>query len=161
MIEQHSLQSLSGRTGASRAAVLGAIASGKLAVDETAQVGARKIYRLKSESIAAFKAALLAKLEARVSRITQDPIRRRELLGSALGAMRRELAAEQAITTPPKFAEAHSISIEAASYLLAKYGRRVRDGFEVDAEALQKIKRHIAETRGGATIRNAGGPFVS
>jgi phage terminase Nu1 subunit (DNA packaging protein) len=158
--EQHSIASLAPRLGLSRAATLGAIAGQKIPVLETITFGARKAYLIESSEIEKYRAGVLKKLEAKIAKLSADPIRRRELLGSALGAMRRELAAEQAVTTPPKFAEAHGISVEAASYLLAKYGRRVRDGFEVDAAALEKIKRHIAETRGGATIRNAGGPFV-
>jgi hypothetical protein len=161
MIEQHSIQSLSARLGVSRGATLGALAGGKLPVLETIEFGARKAYKIEGAEIEKYKAAVLEKLSAKIAKISNDPIRRRELTASALGKMRRMLEAEAKITTAPKLAERYGISLEAAAFLLGRYARRVDGGFEVDAAARAAIEKHIRETRGGAAIRNAGGPFVS
>ena len=161
MIEQHSIASLSARLGVSRGATLGALAGGKLPVLETIEFGARKAYKIAGGEIEKYKAGVLEKLSAKIAKISNDPIRRRELTASALGAMRRELEADQKITTAIKTAERYGISLEAAAYVLARHAKRVKDGFEVDAAARAAIEKHLRENRGGATIRNAGGPFVS
>ena len=161
MIEQHSIASLSARLGVSRGATLGALAGGKLPVLETIEFGARKAYKIAGGEIEKYKAGVLEKLSAKIAKISNDPIRRRELTASALGAMRREFEADQKITTAPKLAEHYGISLEAAAYVLGRYAKRVKDGFEIDAAARAAIEKHIRETRAGAAIRNAGGPLVS
>ena len=99
MIEQHSIASLSARLGVSRGATLGALAGGKLQVLETIEFGARKAYKIEGGKIEKYKAAVLEKLSAKIAKVSSDPIRRRELTASALGAMRRELEADQKITS--------------------------------------------------------------
>jgi hypothetical protein len=161
MIEQHSIASLSARLGLSRGATLGAISAGRLPVVEKITFGARVAYRIEGESIEAYRAQILKKLESKIARVSADPNKRRELMAGALRAIRLDLEAEAKITTAPKLAERYGISLEAAAYVLGRYARRVDGGFVVDAAARAAIEKHIRETRGGAAIRNAGGPFVS
>ena len=160
MIEQHSISSLSGRLGLSRGATLGALAGGKLPVLETIEFGARKAYKIAGGEIEKYKAGVLEKLSAKIAKISNDPIRRRELTASALGAMRRELEADSRITTAPKLAERYGISLEAAAYVLGRFAKRVEGGFEVDDAARAAIEKHIRETRGSGAIQNRSGVFV-
>ena len=161
MIEQHSISSLSGRLGLSRGATLGAISAGRLPVEEKITFGARVAYRIKGESIEGYRAKILEKLEGKIAKVSTDPGKQRELMAGALRAIRLELEVDQKITTAIKLAERYGISLEAAAYVLGRYAKRVKDGFEIDAAARAAIEKHIRETRGGAAIRNAGGPFVS
>jgi len=161
MIEQHSISSLSGRLGLSRGATLGAISAGRLPVEEKITFGARVAYRIKGESIEGYRAKILEKLEGKIAKVSADPGKRRELMSGALRALRLELEADSKITTAPKLAERYGISLEAAAYVLGRYAKRVKDGFEVNAAALAAIERHINETRGSGTIANAGGVYVA
>lgn len=161
MIEQHSISSLSGRLGLSRGATLGAISAGRLPVVEKITFGARVAYRIKGDAIEGYRAQILEKLEGKIAKVSADPGKRRELMAGALRAIRLELEADQKITTAIKLAERYGISLEAAAYVLGRYAKRVKDGFEVDAAARAAIEKHIRETRGGAAIINRGGPFVS
>ena len=161
MIEQHSIASLSGRLGLSRGATLGAISSGRLPVVEKVTFGARAAYRIAGESIEGYRAKILEKLEGKIAKVSTDPGKQRELMAGALRAIRLELEADQKITTAPKLAEHYGISLEAAAYVLGRYAKRVKDGFEIDAAARAAIEKHIGETRGSGTITNKGGVFVS
>ena len=158
--EQHSGTSLAGRLGVSRASALAAIAAGRLAATSQT-IGLRKIYKLKTQDIVDYKKAVLTKLEARVALVTKDPIRQTQLAAAEIRTIRTKIAAETNTYTPQRIADRFGIGLEAASYLLGRYGLRVENGFKVDAAALAKIEQHIAETRGGGTIKNAGGVYVS
>ena len=158
--EQHSLTSLGARLGVSRATALGAVLSGRLGAKST-DVGARRIYSLPTEAVEKYRSDLLAKLQARVAKVTTDPIRSREMLSSALAAVRDEAQKENSVWTPPRLADHFAIGLEAASYLLGKYGERIENGYKVSPEAMRSIERHVAETRGSGTITNKGGVFVS
>ena len=158
--EQHSATSLAGRLGVTRAAALGAISAGRLAATSKT-IGLRKIYTIKSEDILAYKKSVLAKLQARIALVETDPVRRTQLAAAAIANIRTQVAAENEIITPQRLADRFGIGLEAAAYLLGRYGVRVKNGFKVDAPALAAIERHISETRGGAAIINRGGPFVS
>jgi hypothetical protein len=154
------MTSLASRLGVTRAAALGAISAGRLkATSKT--IGLRTIYTIKSESIQAYKAGLLTTLKARIARVESDPVRRTQLAAAAIRNIRTQTEAESDIYTPQRLADRFGIGLEAASYLLGRYAARVENGFKVDSSALAKIERHIGETRGGAAIRNAGGPYVA
>jgi len=161
MIEQHSIASLSARLGLSRGATLGAISAGRLPVVEKITFGARAAYRIAGESIEAYRAQILKKLESKIAKVSADPGKRRELMAGALRAIRLDLEADSKITTPAKLAERYGISLEAAAYVLGRFAKRVEGGFEVDDAARAAIEKHIQQTRGGAAIINRGGPFVS
>ncbi len=157
--EQHSLTSLGARLGVSRATALGAVLSGRLGAKST-DVGARRIYSVSTDAVEKYRSDLLAKLKARVAKVTTDPIRSREMLSSALAAVRDEAMKENEVMTPPPLADLLGISLESASYLLGRYGERIENGFRVSDSAMQKIRRHVDETRGSGTIQNKGGVFV-
>jgi hypothetical protein len=157
--EQHSATSLASRLGVTRAAALGAISAGRLAATSKT-IGLRRIYTIKSENIQAYKAGVLSKLQARIALVESDPVRRTQLAAAAIRNIRTQTEAESDIYTPQRLADRFGIGLEAASYLLGRYAIRAENGFKVDAGALAKITQHIGETRGGAAIRNAGGPYV-
>ena len=157
--EQHSMTSLASRLGVTRAAALGAISAGRLAATSKT-IGLRRIYTIKTASILDYKAAVLTKLQARIALVESDPVRRTQLAAAAIANIRTQVAAENEIFTPQRLADRFGIGLEAAAYLLGRYAVRVENGFKVDSAALAKIERHINETRGGAAIRNAGGPYV-
>jgi hypothetical protein len=157
--EQHSLTSLAARVGVSRGALMGAILSGRLPATKST-IGAREIYTLTTEAVVDYKNHVLRKLQERVARITTDPVRAAEITASALGRMKAEVELESAVWTPRKLADHFSIGLEAASYLLGKYAERIENGFRVSDSAMQKIRRHVDETRGSGTIKNKGGVFV-
>jgi hypothetical protein len=158
--EQHSATSLASRLGVTRAAALGAISAGRLVATSTT-VGLRRIYTLKTASIADYKQSVLTKLQARIALVENDPIRRTQLAAATIRNIRTQVAAENDIYTPQRLADRFGIGLEAASYLLGRYAVRVENGFKVDQAALAAIEKHINETRGGAAIRNAGGPYVA
>lgn len=158
--EQHSMTSLASRLGVTRAAALGAISAGRLAATSKT-IGLRKIYTIKTASIADYKASVLTKLQARIALVESDPIRRTQLAAAAIANIRTQVAAENEIFTPQRLADRFGIGLESASYLLGRYAVRVENGFKVDQAALAKIERHIGETRGGGTIKNAGGVYVA
>ena len=158
--EQHSMTSLASRLGVTRAAALGAISAGRLAATSK-EIGLRTIYTIKTASILDYKAAVLAKLQARIARVEKDPIRQTQLAAAAIANIRTQVAAENEIFTPQRLADRFGIGLEAASYILGRYAIRVENGFKVDQAALAKIERHINETRGSGAIKNAGGPYVA
>ncbi len=149
--EQHSLTSLSARLGVSRAAALGAVLSGRLGAKST-DVGARRIYTVPTEKVEQYRADLVAKLEAKIQKVTSDPIRSREMLSSALADIRDESNKERATWTPPRLADLLGISVEAANYVLARYGERIEGGFKVSKDAMEKIRRHVESSRGGTIV---------
>ena len=149
--EQHSLTSLAARLGVSRATALGAVLSGRLGAKST-DVGARRIYSVATESVEKYRSDLLAKLKARVARVTTDPIRSREMVSSALAAVRDEAQKENSVWTPPRLADLLGIGLEAANYALARYGERVEGGYKVSQAAMEKIRRHVEERRGGTIV---------
>ena len=158
--EQHSATSLASRLGVTRAAALGAISAGRLAA-KAKTIGLRKIYTIKSEDILAYKKSVLTKLQARIALVESDPVRRTQIAAAAIANIRTQVASESNIYTPQRLADRFGIGLEAASYLLERYAVRVENGFKVDAPALAAIERHINETRGGGTIKNAGGVYVA
>jgi hypothetical protein len=121
----------------------------------------RKIYKLKTQDILNYKQTVLSTLKARIARVEKDPIRQTQLAAAEIRAVRTQVAAESNIYTPQRLADRFGISLEAAAYLLGRYALRVENGFKVVASALAKIERHIGETRGGGTIKNAGGVYVA
>ena len=150
--EQHSLTSLSARLGVSRAAALGAVLSGRLTAKST-DVGARRIYTIPTEKVEQYRADLVAKLEAKIQKVTSDPIRSREMLSSALADIRDESNKERGdIWTPPRLADLLGISVEAANYVLARFAERVEGGFKVSKDAMEKIRRHVESSRGGTIV---------
>ena len=157
--EQHSGTSLASRLGVSRASALAAIAAGRLAANSET-IGLRKIYRLKTQDIANYKQTVLTTLKARIARVEKDPIRQTQLTAAEIRQVRTQVQAESDIYSAQRLADRFGVGLEAASYLLGRYAVRVENGFKVDSAALAKIERHINETRGGAAIRNAGGPYV-
>lgn len=159
-IERHSLASLAMRTGLNRAVLLGALASGRLPVVERTKVGSRTIYDIKTESVEDFAAGFRQRLQARVDKLATDPFQREQAMLQALRGVRNDFEAEQGLMTVDRLMERENISREAASYLLGKYAERVENGWKVSPEAMAKIKKHIQETRGGGTIRSAGGVYV-
>ena len=158
--EQHSATSLAGRLGVSRASALAAISAGRLAASSET-IGLRKIYRLKTQDIANYKQTVLTTLKARIARVEKDPIRQTQLAAAEIRQVRTQVQAESDIYTPQRLADRFGIGLEAASYILGRYALRVENGFKVDSAALAKIEQHIAETRGGGTIKSKGGVFVS
>lgn len=158
-MEQHSATSLAARVGVSRGALMGAILAGRLPAKKTT-IGAREIYTITTEAVEDYKADVLRKLQARVAKITTDPVRAAEITGSAIANMKKEAEQENAVWTPRKLADRFAIGLEAASYLLGRYAERIENGYKVTPEAMRSIERHVAETRGGGTIKNAGGVFV-
>ena len=158
--EQHSSTSLASRLGVSRASALAAISAGKLAASSQT-IGLRKIYKLKTQDILNYKERVVQTLKARIARVEKDPIKQTQLAAAEIRSIRTKVAAESDIYTPQRLADRFGIGLEAAAYLLGRYGVRVKNGFKVDAPALAAIERHISETRGGAAIINRGGPFVS
>ena len=157
--EQHSATSLASRLGVSRASALAAVAAGRLAASSQT-IGLRKIYKIKTQDIADYKETVVQTLKARIARVEKDPIRQSQLAAAEIRQVRTQVAAESNIYTPQRLADRFGIGLEAASYLLGKYATRVENGFKVDASALAKIERHIGETRGAGTIKNAGGVYV-
>ena len=157
--EQHSATSLASRLGVTRAAALGAISAGRISATSKA-IGLRTIYTIKTASILDYKKSVLTKLQARIALVESDPVRRTQLAAAAVAHIRTQVAAENEIFTPQRLADRFGIGLEAASYLLGKYALRIKNGFKVDPAALANIERHIRETRGGGTIRNAGGVYV-
>ena len=157
--EQHSMTSLASRLGVTRAAALGAISAGRISATSKT-IGLRTIYTIKTASILDYKAAVLTKLQARIALVESDPIRRTQLAAAAIANIRTQVQVESNTYTPQRLADRFGISLEAASYLLGKYALRIKNGFKVDPAALAKIEQHIAETRGGGTIKNAGGVYV-
>jgi hypothetical protein len=153
------MTSLASRLGVTRAAALGAISGGRLKAT-TKTIGLRRIYTIKTAAILDYKAGVLTTLKARIARVESDPVRRTQLAAAAIANIRTQVQAESDIYTPQRLADRFGIGLEAASYLLGRYAVRVENGFKVDAGALAKITQHIGETRGGAAIRNAGGPYV-
>lgn len=160
-VERHSLSSLSTRTGLNRAVLLGALASGRLAVVERSKVGSRTIYDIKTEALEDFVDGFRARLQARVDKLSADPFQREQHMLAALRGVRNDFEVEQGLMTVDKLMEQENISREAAAFLLGKYGERVEGGFKVSPEAAAKIRKHIQETRGGGTIRSRGGVYVS
>ena len=157
--EQHSGTSLASRLGVTRAAALGAISAGRLAASSQT-IGLRKIYKLKTQDILNYKESVLQTLKARIARVEKDPIRQTQLAAAEIRQVRTQVQAESDIFTPQRLADRYGITLEAAAYLLGRYAVRVENGFKVDQAALANIERHIAETRGGGTIKNAGGVYV-
>jgi hypothetical protein len=149
--EQHSATSLAARVGVTRTALKGAILSGRLQTAKT-MIGAREIYTITTEAVENYKGDVLKKLQARVAKITSDPIRAKEITGSALADLRKQAASEAAVHTPRSIADLFGIGLEAASYLLNKYAERTENGFKISAQARAKIERHINETRGGSAV---------
>ena len=158
--EQHSASSLAARVGMSRTALQGAILSGRIPAKKTT-IGAREIYTIETSAIENYKGDVLRKLQARVAKITTDPVRAAEIAGSALANLRKEADQENAVWTPRKLADHYGIGLEAASYLLGRYAERIGNGYKVSATAMRSIERHVAETRGSGTIKNAGGVYVA
>ena len=158
--EQHSGTSLAGRLGISRASALAAISAGRLAATSQ-NIGLRKIYKLETQDIADYKETVLQTLKARIARVEKDPIRQTQLAAAEIRQVRTQVQAESDIYTPQRLADRFGIGLEAASYILGRYALRVENGFKVDSAALAKIEQHIAETRGGGTIKSKGGVFVS
>jgi hypothetical protein len=159
MIEQHSATSLAARVGMSRTALQGAILSGRIPAKKTT-IGAREIYSIESASIEKYKGEVLRKLQARVAKITTDPVRAKEITGSALADLRKQAESESGVWTPRKLADHFGIGLEAASYVLNRYAERTENGFKVSPSAMKAIEKHIRETRGGGTIRSKGGVYV-
>jgi hypothetical protein len=159
MIEQHSSTSLAARVGMSRTALQGAILSGRIPAKKS-QIGAREIYTIATADIEKYKGEVLKKLQARVARITNDPIRAKEITGSALADLRMQAERESGVVSPRQIADRYGIGLEAASYLLGRYAERVENGYKVTAEAQRSIEKHINETRGGGVIKNKGGVYV-
>jgi hypothetical protein len=159
MIEQHSSTSLAARVGMSRTALQGAILSGRIPAKKS-QIGAREIYTIATADIEKYKGEVLKKLQARVARITTDPIRAKEITGSALADLRKQAESDTGVTTPRKTADQYGIGLEAASYLLGRYAERVENGYKVSPSAKKAIEKHINETRGGGVIKNKGGVYV-
>jgi hypothetical protein len=159
MIEQHSATSLANRVGMSRTALAGAILSGRIPAKKTT-IGAREIYTIATADIEKYKGEVLQKLQARVARITTDPVRAAEITGSALADLRKQAEIDTGVTTPRRTADQYGIGLEAASYVLNRYAERVENGYKVSPEARRAIEKHIRETRGGAAIRSKGGPYV-
>jgi hypothetical protein len=160
MIEQHSATSLAARVGVTRTALQGAILSGRIPAKKST-IGARELFTIETASIEKYKREVLKKLQARVAKITTDPIRAKEITGSALADMKKQAEQENAVWTPRKLADHFAIGLEAASYLLGRYAERIENGYKVSAAAMRSIERHIRETRGSGTITNKGGVFVS
>ena len=158
--EQHSMTSLASRLGVTRAAALGAISAGRISATSKA-IGLRTIYTIKTASILDYKKSVLTKLQARIALVESDPVRRTQLAAAAIANIRTQVGAESNIYTPQRLADRFGIGLEAASYILGRYALRVENGFKVDSAALAKIEQHIAETRGGGTIKSKGGVFVS
>ena len=158
--EQHSATSLASRLGVTRAAALGAISSGRLAATSK-EIGLRRIYTIKTASILDYKKSVLTKLQARIALVESDPVRRTQLAAAAIANIRTQVGAESNIYTPHRLADRFGIGLEAASYILGRYALRVENGFKVDASALAKIERHIAETRGSGAIQSKGGVYVA
>lgn len=156
MNETHSISSLAARVGITRTATLGAISSGRLPAQKV-KAGAREIYTLTRDDIEKFKKAIVSKLEAKIARVTADPRNQEKLVGRALNNLRKEAEAENAIWSPRKLADVLGIGVEAATYVLNKYGQRVQDGFAVSPDAMRKIKAHIEQTRGGSIASFTGG----
>ena len=159
-MEQHSATSLAARVGVSRGALMGAISSGRLPAKKTV-IGAREIYTITTEAVEDYKADVLRKLQARVAKISSDPVRAAEITGSAIANLKKEAEQENAVWTPRKLADHFAIGLESASYLLGRYAERIENGYRVSPEAMRSIERHVAETRGGGTIKNAGGVYVA
>ena len=124
-------------------------------------IGLRRIYTIKTASISDYKAGVLTKLKARIALVESDPVRRTQLAAATIRNIRTQVAAETNIYSAQRLADHYGITLEAASYLLGRYGVRVTNGFKVDSSALAKIERHINETRGGGTIKSKGGVYVS
>ena len=158
--EQHSATSLASRLGVSRASALAAISAGRLAASSQT-IGLRKIYRLKTQDILNYKQTVLSTLKARIARVEKDPIRQTQLAAAEIRSIRTKVASESNIYTPQRLADRFGIGLEAASYILGRYALRVENGFKVDASALAKIERHIAETRGSGAIQSKGGVYVA
>jgi hypothetical protein len=159
MIEQHSATSLAARVGMSRTALQGAILSGRIPAKKST-IGAREIFTIETASIEKYKGEVLQKLQARVAKITTDPIRAKEITGSALADLRKQTESEAGVTTPRRTADQYGIGLEAASYVLNRYAERVENGFKVSPSAKKAIEKHINETRGGGVIKNKGGVYV-
>ena len=157
--EQHSATSLASRLGVTRAAALGAISAGRLKAT-TKTIGLRRIYTIKTSSIADYKQSVLTKLQARIALVESDPVRRTQLAAAAIRNIRTQTEAESDIYTAQRLADRFGIGLEAASYLLGRYAIRAENGFKVDQAALAAIERHINETRGSGTIKNKGGVYV-
>ena len=153
MTEQHSATSLAARVGMSRTALQGALLAGRIPAKKST-IGAREIYTIETAAIEKYKAEVLRKLEARVAKITTDPVRAREITGSALADLRKQAESEAAVHTPRSVADLFGISLEAASFLLNKYAERIENGFKISAQARANIEKHVRETRGGSVIKN-------
>ena len=159
-VEQHSPTSLANRLGVTRTAVKGALAAGRLKAKKT-RIGEREIYTLETSAVEQFKAEILKKLEARIARVVSDPMRQHEAIASAAASLRDQAKQELAEWTVDRVMDDLGVGREAAAFLLGKYAKRkTGGGWEVSAEALANIKRHVRETRGGGVIRNKGGVFV-
>ena len=158
-LEQHSSTSLASRLGVSRASALAALSAGKLAASSQT-IGLRKIYKLKTQDILNYKERVVQTLKARIARVEKDPIKQTQLAAAEIRRIRTKVAAESDIYSAQRLADRFGIGLEAAAYLLGRYGVRVKNGFKVDAPALAKIERHIGETRGSGAIRNKGGVYV-
>jgi hypothetical protein len=135
----------------SRTALQGAIISGRIPAKKS-QIGAREIFTIETTAIEKYRAEVLNKLQARVAKITSDPVRAREITGSALADLRKQAESQAAVHTPRSVADLFGVSLEAAAYLLNKYATRVENGFKISAEARKKIEKHINETRGGSVV---------
>lgn len=153
--ETHSIQSLSARLGVSRAAALSAIASGRLPILEQDQAGSRRIYRIKSESILAFKEALVADIERRLSKMTA-PHERYAATSSSLAAMRAESDSGAEIMTPMTLSERLKCGLELATWLLERHAERVADGYRVTRAAMAEILANRAKLNKTAPRRNSG-----
>jgi len=151
---------LASRLGVSRASALAAISAGKLAASSQT-IGLRKIYKLKTQDILNYKERVVQTLKARIARVEKDPIKQTQLAAAEIRSIRTKVAAESDIYSAQRLADRYGITLEAASYLLGRYATRVKTGFKVDSGALAKIEQHIAETRGGGAIKNAGGVYVA
>ena len=157
MSETHSITSLAARVGITRTAALGAIVSGKLPAQK-ATAGQREIFTLSRDDIESYKRGIIQKLEAKIAKVVSDPRNQSLLVGRALNALRKSAEAENAIMTPRKLADLLGVGLEAANYVLNKYGERTDGGFRVSPEQLRKIKAHVNETRGASIASFTGGP---
>lgn len=152
--EQHSPTSLAARVGVTRTALRGALLSGRLPAKKTT-IGAREIFTIATADVENYKADVLRKLQARVAKITSDPIRAAEITGSAIANLRRAALAEAEVWTPQRLADFLNCSLERAGWLLQKYATRGTDGFKVTADQMATIERVNEELREQGPLRTS------
>lgn len=154
MKEQHSLTSLANRIGMTRTATRGALLSGRLPAIKTT-IGAREIFTIQTDDINRYKADVLHKLQARVAKITSDPIRQQEIASSAAAAMRDSVKAENVVWTPARLADLLGCSLDLAGWLLQRHGERIEGGFRLLPEALTAARREREQLNNMAPRRNS------